>query len=137
MAVLTRADIEQRARDRRMETREIEGLGTVNILRLNGNVAKDMADYQKKLLDDGANALSVFIDMRIAIIAKCWADENGERMYGDDEQDAEAIRQLLNDDIAALANECLRVNGMSQEEADKALGKSSTTGTGDSPSSSA
>lgn len=139
MGVLNRSDLEKRAKDRRFEVRKIKGLGDVNIRRLNGNEAREITEYQQRLRDtEDVNIADVWIEFQMAIVALCWADEKGERMFGNSEEEIRELgAALLNDDIAKLAQECLKVNGMDAKEAEEISGKSEKTETGDSPSSSA
>lgn len=134
MTVLTRDGLTTgKAREVGIERVPMPELGEGAVAIIRGMTGTDRDSYEAGLVVQKGKRSSVnLIDIRAKLVARCLVNEEGQRLFTDDEHAAVgAMRADLLDRLYRVAQ---RLSGLSDEDADE-LGKSSSTPPGTSSSS--
>jgi hypothetical protein len=126
---LTRATLGNRAK-RKTKDIEIDG----DMVRIQKPTPLEFSQYQMALMDaDGKPNVSKFADAILLLTARMWIDDEGKRLFADDE-----VRALGSIDLEfyqQLSEQCQQFAQMT--EASRSLGESGQITGSDSPAESA
>lgn len=125
MATLTREQI-LKSKDLKVEAVDVpEWGGKVHVREL---TAWEREQFEKRIAATGGTVAQIHKtlgDLRVSLVVHCLVDENGERLFQDN--DAKALNEKSATVITRLFGICSRISGISQEVVDAAVGESATT----------